>query len=325
MPRSGPTIAEISLATIRAHGPQDTEALTDVVVAAGRSKARDPRAVVSAALMEHPGLIRDWDDRWCSLTDQLEGSLFAARLTEFEQRHGVVLMRSDLSLPRRLVAGRGFQRGHPFEGGGLVRLDLVGAHFQLPYLYEDRHRDEILAEMDDVLADDVMSFVRELGRPYGDDDADGLIEFLDEMRYAFLLSGPPGWLPPIRHDGLLGIGLRDGQITTTALDRRDVRGPHVALAGMRMAAIARRVIGPDPSWFGPEVMKLHDLLELVAAEAPDVFRRPLPPLAEVLQRAGLEVEDGLVGHPGTGWNDWRLAAPLDHGSAWGYEPPDSVS
>ena len=51
MPRSGPTIAEISLATIREHGPQDTEALTDVVVAAGRSKARDPRAVVSAALM----------------------------------------------------------------------------------------------------------------------------------------------------------------------------------------------------------------------------------------------------------------------------------
>ena len=127
--------------------------------------------------------------------------------------------------------------------------------------------------MDDVLAGDVMSLVRELGRPYGEDDADGLIEFLEEMRYAFLLSGPPGWLPPIRHDGLLGIGLRDGQITTTALDRRDVRGPHVALAGVRMAAIARRVIGPDPSWFGPEVMELRELLELVAAEAPEVFRR----------------------------------------------------
>ena len=325
MPRSGPTIAEISLATIREHGPQDTEALTDVVVAAGRSKARDPRAVVSAALMEHPGLIRDWDDRWCSLVDHLEGTVFSARLTEFEQRHGVIFMRPDLSLPRRLAAGRAFRGGRPFKGGGVVRLEMVGVHFRLPYLDEERHRDEILAEVDEVLATEVMGFIRELGLPYGEDDADHLFEFLEEMRYAFLLSGPPGWLPPIRHDGLLGLGLRDGQITTTALDRRDVRGPHVALAGVRMAAIARRVIGPDPSWFGPEVMELHELLELVAAEAPEIFRRPLPPLTEVLQRAGLEVEDGLVGHPGTGWNDWRLSAPLDHGSAWGYEPPDSVS
>lgn len=325
MPRSGPTIAEIAAASIRSAGPQDTASLTEVVVAAGRSRARDPQAVVHATLADHPWFIRDWDDRWCILADQLEGATFSTRLTEFERRHEIVLMRDNLSLPRRLATGRGHHRGRAFRGGGMVRLEMVGVHLRLPYPDEDRPPADILSEIDDDVADDIMGFLRELGMPYGENRDTWLYEFLDEMRYAFLLTGPPGWLPPIRHDGLLGIGLWNGELTTTALDRRDVRGPHVALAGSRMAAIARRIIGPDPSWFGPDVMELRELLELVAAEAPDVFRRPLPPLDEVLMRAGLEVEDGLVGHPGTGWNDWHLGLPLDPGSAWGYDPPDRIS
>lgn len=325
MPRPGPTIAEIAATTIRATGPQDTDALTEAVVAAGRSKARDPRAVVNAALLDHPWFIRDWDDRWCILADQLEGAMFSARITEFERRHEIVLMRAHLSLPRRLAIGRGHRGGRRFRGGGMVRLDMVGPHLGLPYPGEDQPPADIVAELDEELADDIIGFLREIGMPYGEDRDEWLYEFLDEVRYEFLLTGPPGWLPPIRHDGLLGIGLRDSEFTTTALDRRDVRGPHVALAGVRMAAIARRVIGPDASWFGPEVMRLHDLLELVAAEAPEVFHRPLPPLDEVLMRAGLEVEDGLVGHAGTAWNAWDLGADLDPGSAWGYEPPDRIS
>lgn len=325
MPRSGSTIAEIAATTIRAAGPQDTDALTDVVVAAGRSKARDPRAVVNAALTEHPWFIRDWDDRWCILADQLEGAMFSARISEFERRHEIVLVRDHLSLARRLAVGRGFRSGRAFRGGGTVRLEMVGVHLRLPYPDEDRPPTDIISEIDSEVADDINGFLRELGMPYGEDRDSWLYDFLDEMRYAFLFTGPPGWLPPIRQDGLLGIGLSNGEFTTTALDRRDVRGPHVALAGARMAAIARRVIGPDPSWFGPEVMEMRDLLELVAAEAPEVFRRPLPPLDEVLMRAGLEVEDGLVGHPGTGWNDWDLDLPLDPGSGWGYDPPDRVS
>lgn len=325
MPRSGPTIAEIAAATIRAAGPQDTDSLTGAVVAAGRSKARDPRAVVHATLADHPWFIRDWDDRWCVLADQLEGAVFSARLTEFERRHEIVLMRDSLSLPRPLAIGRGYRSGRSFHGGGVVRLDMVGPHLGLPHPDPDRPSADIVARIDDELAGDIIGFLRELEIPYGDDRDHGLNEFLDEMRYEFLLTGPPGWLPPIRHDGLLGIGLRNGEFTTMALDRRDVRGPHVALAGTRMAAIARRVIGPDPSWFGPEVMRLRDLLELVAAEAPEVFRRPLPPLDEVLIRAGLEVEDGLVGHLGTDWDAWDLGVPLDPASAWGYDPPDRIS
>lgn len=325
MPRSGPTIAEIAATTIRSDGPQDTDALTAVVVAAGRSKARDPRAVVHAALVDHPWFIRDWDDRWCVLADQLEGALFSTRITEFERRHEIVLLRDHLSLPRRLAMGRGFKAGRAFRGGGTVRLEMVGVHLELPYPDDDRPPADILSQIDDEVADDIIGFLRELGMPYGEDRDQWLYDFLDETRHAFLLTGPPGWLPPIRHDGLLGIGLRGGEFTTTALDRREVRGPHVALAGSKVAAIARRVIGPDPSWFGPEVMNLRDLLELVAAEAPDVFHRPLPPLDEVLNRAGLEVEDGLVGHQGTAWNAWDLGVPLDPGSAWGYDPPDRFS
>lgn len=325
MPRSGPTIAEIAAASIRSRGPQDTASLTEVVVAAGRSKARDPHAVVHATLVDHRWFIRDWDDRWCILADQLDGALFSTRITDFERRHEIVLMRDHLSLPRRLAIGSGHRAGRAFRGGGTVRLEMVGVHLGLPYPDDDRPPGDILSEIDDEVADDIVGFLRELGMPYGEDRDAWLYDFLDEMRHAFLLTGPPGWIPPIRHEGLLGIGLQDGEFTTTALDRRDVRGPHVSLAGSRMAAIARRVIGPDPSWFGPEVMELRDLLELVAAEAPEVFRRPLPPLDEVLMRAGLEVEDGLVGHPGTGWDDRDLGVPLDPGSAWGYDPPDRIS
>jgi hypothetical protein len=84
------------------------------------------------------------------------------------------------------------------------------------------------------------------------------------------------------------------------------------------------VIGPDPSWFGPPVVPLEELLELVATEAPELFRRPLPPFTEVVRRGGLEVEDGLVGHPGTAWDEVRWAESPDPEDAWGFEPPDVV-
>ena len=54
------------------------------------------------------------------------------------------------------------------------------------------------------------------------------------------------------------------------------------------------------------------------------FRRPLPPFAEVVRRGGLEVEDGLVGHPGTDWDQVRWAESPDPEDAWGFEPPDVV-
>lgn len=125
-----------------------------------------------------------------------------------------------------------------------------------------------------------------------------------------LLDGPPGWLSPVPVNGLIGITIRDGAIGAVALDRRDVRGPQVSLAGARIVALARRLIGPDPSWLGPPAVAIEELLELVATEAPEILRRPLPPLSEVIERAGLD------------WEAIGVQPPVTSQEAWGFDPPD---
>ena len=71
-------------------------------------------------------------------------------------------------------------------------------------------------------------------------------------------------------------------------------------------------------------MEIETLLEIVATEAPEVFRQPLPPFLELLERGGLEVREGLVGHPGTDWGQVRWVLSPDPEDAWGFEPPDVV-
>ena len=286
-----PTIADEALRTIRERGPQDLDSLTPIVVGAGLTRAKDPRRAVMAAIDYHPAFLRDWEGRWCSIEDQLNGTMFSRRPTFLELSYGVILMVEDLHLVERLVL-----RGRPHAGGGDVHLDFAGDFFDLD-------------EADDAWEDDP-NHAADLGERH-------------DVRYLRLLDGPRGWLPPVRTDGLIGIAIRDGAISAVALDRRDVRGPHVSLAGSRIAAIARRFIGPDASWFGPPAVAIEDLLELVATDAPEIFRRPLPPLTEVIERAGLEVVDGMVGHPGTDWSAIASQKPLTSQEAWGFVPPDT--
>lgn len=323
MAPQGPTIAEIALATIGDRGPQSLDALVDVVVSAGRTRARDPNRAVTSALDAYPGLVRGWDDRWYSLAHQLEGAIFTSRPTSLERRNDVLFLRDGMHLVERLAIRR-----RPFVRHGDVHLDFVGDFFDLPYLEEgEPYGEDTLIDLDiaDETAAELTGFLREIGVPYGISDDQMLYEFVVESRYDRLLHGPAGWLPTIRHDGLIGVTLRAGVFDTIALDRRDIRGPHVALAGTRMAALAHRIIGPDPSWFGPAVLELSDLLELIATDAPETLRRPLPPIPEVLERAGLEVVDGLVGHAGTDWDALGYISGLDPASAWGFEPPDRPS
>ena len=65
---------------------------------------------------------------------------------------------------------------------------------------------------------------------------------------------------------------------------------------------------------------IEELLELIVTEAPELLRRPLPPLSEVVMRGGLEVSDGHVGHRGTDWEEIGLLAPPAAGGRWGFEP-----
>lgn len=315
MPRSGPTIAQTALELITGSGPQDLDALVRHVVAAGRTRAKDPRRAVSAAIEADPDLVPAWDGRWCSLSAQLDGAIFSTQVTELERRDEIVLLRDNLELVRRLV-----RRPRAFATGGEVHLDLFGDFFDLPWLHGDDDPDDMRDLLGDALADDLLSLVHELGLPADADEEETLRDLLWETRGVQLLHGPAGWIPSLSARQLLGITVRDGVVGTVALDRRDVSGPHIGIVGARVARLARLVIGPDPSWFGPRVISLEELLELVATEAPELLRRPLPPFDEVVRRGGLEVWDGHVGHRGTDWGAVGLVPPLAPGEAWGFQP-----
>ena len=47
-------------------------------------------------------------------------------------------------------------------------------------------------------------------------------------------------------------------------------------------------------------------------------------MASVIERSGVEVEDGLVGHAGTDWAQVRRAASPDPEDARGFEPPGVI-
>jgi hypothetical protein len=317
MPRRGPTIAETALELIREHGPMTLDALVPLVVAAGRTHAKNPHNAVRAVIAYNRAFIESPDGRWHSLAHQLEGAVFTARLTSLERREEIVLVRDDLALVERLAP-----HAHQVRSEDTVHLDYLGDYLGLPLLDDDDVLD-IRAELDEETADTLLGFMDELGMPAGDDE-ERLRDLLWETRFTHVLHGPLGWMPVLGTRQLLGITVSGGTIATVALDRRAITGVHVDAAGIRAARLAQRVIGPDPSWFGPPVIPLEELLELVATEEPELFRRPLPPFAEVVRRGGMEVEDGLVGHPGTDWDQVRWAESPDPEDAWGFEPPDVV-
>jgi hypothetical protein len=68
----------------------------------------------------------------------------------------------------------------------------------------------------------------------------------------------------------------------------------------------------------------EELLEMVATEAPESLHRPLPPFTEVVRKAGLEVEEGWVGFPGTDWPAFGIVPSGSAQETWGYEPPRRV-
>ena len=314
MPRRGPTIADTVLALIRERGPMTLDGLVPTIVAAGRTRAKNPLSAVRSAIAYNEAFIEGTGGRWHSLADQLEGAVFTVRLTSLERRDEIVVVRDDLSLVMRLAP-----RPHQVRGGESVHLDYLGDHFEPPLLDEDDDVD-IRAEIDEETADALLGFLDELGMPPGHEH-EHLRDLLWETRFTQVFHGPIGWMPVLGTRQLLGLTITGGTIGAVALDRRAVAGLHVDAAATRVTRLAQRVIGPDPSWFGPPVIPLEELLEVVATEAPDLFRRPLPPFTEVVRRGGLEVEDGLVGHPGTDWDEVRWAESPDPEDAWGFEPP----
>ena len=129
MPRRGPTIAETVLELIRERGPMTLDALVPPVVAAGRTRAKDPQSAVRTAIAYNRAFIESPDGRWHSLADQLEGAVFTARLTSLERREEIVLVRDDLALVERLAP-----HSHQVRSEDMVHLDYLGDYLDLPLL-----------------------------------------------------------------------------------------------------------------------------------------------------------------------------------------------
>ncbi len=321
MPRYAPTIASTALASIHERGPEPLAELARQMVAAGMTKAKDPLRAVEAAISHDPRFLTDGCDRWYSLVDQLEGALFVVRPNAIERSIDVLLLGDELHLLARLTTP---QRG--LAAGGTVWQ--AWAHHALCLPEVDR---ELLYEfgpaaaLEDLgkgVAEQLREWLADLGMAdFGRSDV-ALLSFLEDMRYRLVLQGPSGWLPRLRPGQLLVIEVRAGLLEASALAPYEISERDVAHAAARVAAIARRTIGPDPSWFGPPAMRLSGLLETVAMEAPELLRRPLI-LADVLRRGGLELAGGYVGHLGTNWQEVAERAWLSREGAWAYEPPSA--
>jgi hypothetical protein len=314
MARSGPTIADTALQLIQAGGPMRLGELAAGVVAAGRTRAKDPIAAVRAAIDIDHRFIQAVNGRWCSLADQLEGAMLTTTITAFEQRDEIVMVRTHLAPMAQLAPW-----SHQTRGDDEVHLDLLHDYFDLPWPTEEVLAGDLRAELGTDVADLLLDLADELGVRIDDEDR-VLADLVWETRDIRLFHGPRGWLAPVRPKQLLGLRVRSGRIETVALDRRELRGIHVQSAANRVAALARRVIGPDPSWFEEPVIAVNELLELVVTEAPELLRRPLPPFDDLIRLGGLEVEGGLVGHPATDWREARWWTAPTEGSARGIDP-----
>ena len=320
MPRAVQTIADLALDTIHVGGPQSV-GRPGRCRRVGWSNARSiRRRAVTAALDPRPRLLRGWDDRWFSLADQLEGAICTCRLTGLERRNEVVLLREGLYLVERLaLRGRPFNRTamstwtssanssncRTFQIGATTSPTTAPGSSTSPRTRRPRAGLPARARRA-VRCPGGRGVARLPGR---------------ETQFLRLIHGPAGWLPRIRHERpCRNHHARRTDFDAIALDRETLRWAARRLGGYPGG-------GPGPprhrvqttSWFGPPTMELAELLELVATDAPEVLRRPLPPIPEVLERAGLEVVDGLVGHAGTDWNALGLATILTRpapGATW---------
>ena len=286
---------------------------------AGRTRAKNPHAAVRSAISYHLEFIEALDGRWYSVADQLDGAVFTVRLTMFERREEIVLVREELG-----PGGAPHAPTAPGGAPGRIHLDYLGDYFDLPFVEDwDDDAVDLRAALDDETADTLLGLLDELGLPPGDEE-ERLRDLVWETRFTQVLHGPPGWLPVLGTRQLLGItvtgGVDRGDRAGPARGhgrargcRGDPRGP-ARTAGDRSRPQLVRAAGRRPGR-APRARRDGGCGRVSTATAA---------VRELVRRGGLEVEDGLVGHPGTDWDQVRWAESPDPEDAWGFEPPDVV-
>lgn len=286
-----PTIAQAALAIIRDQGPQTMDELVGGVVSAGATRAKDPLRALESAMACHDGFVHGRDGRVYSLSDQLEGVVFTRRLTTLERRYRIVVQGEDLALVTRLIDRYGRRFTGVYEG----RFDELFSTSSLdPDLLYSDDTHEALRELPPDLVEELVDFVIQSGVARGRSEEEAVVHFLREGPHHYLSSWA-GTLPEAGPRTLFAITVRDGKIDLGVLDRSAAYGPHVFDAASRIAGLAGLIIGAcDGSSELPRTMRIEELLEIIVTEQPDILRHPLPPLVEVFELSGLEVDDGWV-------------------------------
>lgn len=120
------------------------------------------------------------------------------------------------------------------------------------------------------------------------------------------LAGPGGWLDGHEAGDLIGLRLRQGAIALEEVRKLDPEVPH-DVTGLLLAeatSLAEEYLRRYEEEGEPiPGASIDDIVLGVRRRDADAFRTPLPPLADVLEAAGLELWHGYVGLPGAPWYD----------------------
>ncbi|MEP6667419.1 MAG: SEC-C domain-containing protein, partial [Nocardioidaceae bacterium] len=117
-----------------------------------------------------------------------------------------------------------------------------------------------------------------------------------------VLTGPDGWLSGFGVGDLVGLRYVDGAIAveSVVLPSSEDSEP-AAAAVIDIAATSARLAGDDDGEGFPGASGAQIVLS-VRREHRAALTTPLPPLSELVTGAGLEVQGGAVGLPGTAWH-----------------------
>lgn len=112
--------------------------------------------------------------------------------------------------------------------------------------------------------------------------------------------GPPGWLQPLPAGALLAVRVRpDGEVALTVLDVEPTASDEL-VASVRVAYDAE----VEEPWLP---VTAEDLLLAMLARDRTAFARPVPPLPELAEMAGLEQRDETYAHDESVWRQAQLA------------------
>jgi prevent-host-death family protein len=266
------TIADALADLIHERGPQRTEDLARGLVAAGRTKAKDPVLAARSRLANDERFLQLSDDRWGLLSQQLHGAIFCRRLSAVERRYRVLIMDEADALLERLISS-----GHKAVAGGVLRVDVVQSYFDLPW------------------DDDGLDWPSELS-PNAEPEADEEFGYLMARRWRKLVLGPMDWIPAMESRCVIGFALQQDGFSIKPLRHEELTRVHVQVAAECLESIVRNVLDSGDQ---TSTASVRSVLETAAVLAPDIFRQPLPPLADLMSSRGLEIADGLIGAAGS--------------------------